>query len=257
MHHEVRGLVLKCVDLGEADRLLTVYTKEMGVITLMAKGARSLKNRNFATTQQFCLADYVIRARGDKYYLQESSIVESFFAIRESLSGFSLGLYVLEALSFVTTAEPEGELLRLALNSLYAICQGEKSLSIIKAAFEIRMLAIIGFMPDVGACSVCGEHAQDYYFDLIGGTLRCRECSEGAPAVGDEMTSGEATPVCIITESVRQAILYITECPPARVFSFTLGDEDMPYLEYACEEYLKHQLERSFNSLEFYKEVKG
>ena len=255
MHHEVRGLVLKCVDMGEADRLLTVYTREMGVITLMAKGARSLKNRNFATTQQFCLADYIIRSRGDKYYLQESSIVESFFAIRDNLAGFSLGLYVLEALSFVTTAEPEGELLRLALNSLYAICQGEKELSIIKAAFEIRMLAIIGFMPDVTFCSVCGEYAQDYYFDLIGGTLRCRECSESHP--DDAPESSDATPVCIITESVRQAIAYITECPQSRVFSFKLGEEDMPYLEYACEEYLKHQLERSFNSLEFYKEVKG
>ncbi len=257
MENEVRGLVLKCVDLGESDRLLTLFTREMGAVTVMAKGARSLKNRNFATTQQFCLGDFVLAKRGDKLWLRESSVVESFFSIRDSLEGLSLGLYVLEALSYVTTAEPEGELLRLSLNSLYSICKRERPLPIIKAAFELRMLTIIGFMPDVSGCHECQGRSQDYVFDLLGGTLICRECRERMPAgqINDDPLSS-AAPVCIITEGVRLAMSYIIESAPMRVFSFTLSDEELPILEYACEEYLKNQLERSFNSLEFYKEVR-
>ena len=47
---EVSGLVLRSVNVGEADRLITVFTKEMGNISAMVKGARSLRNRNMTAT---------------------------------------------------------------------------------------------------------------------------------------------------------------------------------------------------------------
>ena len=45
MHTEVKGLVLRTVDLKESDRLLTIFTEEQGIVTALAKGARSLKSR--------------------------------------------------------------------------------------------------------------------------------------------------------------------------------------------------------------------
>ncbi len=257
MEYAVKGLVLRCTDLGESDRLITLFTKEMGAVTAMAKGARSLKNRNFAASQQFCYSDFILVKRKDKLYVSESSVIESFFSLRDSLAGFSLALYISEALSFVTTAEPEGELLRLSLNALYAICEGKRPLPIIKAGFEIRMLSIIGFMPDTTGCSTCGGTSPDYFFDFINGVFVCRECRQSAPEGGaDDMDTRGATPVCIVTEGVRLAMSYIIGAPLSRVFSFTLSDDELSILEYACEEYVKNQLERSFNSLEFYKEVK-
>ncbi len=253
MDYEVKGLVLRCVDVGDNDRLITLFTKEKGAVTAMAKGARSLKNRNFASSQQFCYADFILTERKDKLWVRESSVIESFFHLRDTLEGLSLALYFAEVLSYVTTAEPEGELLRLALNSLYAICEGGRPLTVIKCAFELRLLSLIGFMPDVGACSECGECRPDYYFDIMNGALICRECNSGAVSDADD---GTLRRVCIVTEGVRRAMSYIISCKVERVFSFTLANDELSLLEYACEEYLKNQLERSFNSLEFYKEVK-
>ena len=94
MIFEVRGVVLRSVNLGESDRIITVYTKERGIISLMVKGARSLKNRNMAATQQFCYSDFVIGTRQDKLYLKESSLIESFFSLRSSIEGLALAQYI-------------------------------------------------------------------------------------------------------------------------------------------------------------------
>ena len=48
MQTEVRGLVIRTVDIRESDRLITIFTEEMGVVSAMARGARSLKSLNYA-----------------------------------------------------------------------------------------------------------------------------------------------------------------------------------------------------------------
>ena len=125
---EVSGLVLKSVNLGEADRLITVFTKEMGNVSALVKGARSLKNRNMTATQQFCYSSMILFKKGDKYWVRESNLIESFFGLRDSIEALGLAGYIVDVLADVTTAEAEGDLLRLALNSLYAISTGKYSL---------------------------------------------------------------------------------------------------------------------------------
>lgn len=254
---EVTGLVLRSVNLGEADRLITVFTKEMGTVSALVKGARSLKNRNMSATQQFCYASMVLYNKGDKLWVREASLIESFFGLRDSIEALSLAGYIVEVLSDVTTAEVEGDLLRLALNSLYAISEKKYPLTKIKAAFEIRATAIIGFMPDVLSCRDCGEGGGDFFFDIMGGNIQCYSCHTKAVReranIPDE---GERRVVTILSEGAKIALGYCIHSPLERIFAFNITDEDMALLERATEEYLTNQLERSFKSLEFYKEVK-
>ena len=65
---EVTGLVLRSVNLGEADRLITLYTKEMGNVTAMVKGARSLRNKNMPATQQYCYSSIILDKKGIWHY---------------------------------------------------------------------------------------------------------------------------------------------------------------------------------------------
>ena len=255
---EVTGLVLRCVNLGESDRLITVFTAEMGTVSAMVKGARSLKNKNMAATQQFCYSSMILYKKGDKLWVKEASIIESFFGIRKTLVGLSLAAYIVEVLSEVTTAEGEGDLLRLALNCLYAIAEGKYSAEKIKSAFEIRALSIIGFMPEVLACRECGEKSGEFFFDIMGGSIQCAGCHE------EEVMSGIDTPddgvrriIAILPEGAKVALGFLIHCPIERIFAFNISDEDMKLIGRATEEYLVNQLEKMFKSLEFYKEVKG
>ena len=114
---EVTGLVLRSVNIGESDRLITVFTKEMGTVSALVKNARSLKSKNMYATQQFCYSSLVLVKRAEKYWVRESSLIESFYGLRDSIEALSLSGYIVEVLSDVTTSEGDEELLRLALNS--------------------------------------------------------------------------------------------------------------------------------------------
>ena len=257
MLSEVTGLVLKSVNIGEADRLLTIFTKESGTVSAMVKGARSLKNRNMAASQQFCYSNFVLYKKGDKLWVRESNLIESFFGLRETIEGLSLAGYIVEVLSDVTTAEAEGELLRLALNSLYAISEKKYSFDKIKAAFEIRATSIIGFMPEVLSCRECGETAGDFYFDIMGGSIVCYACKQKAERQRrDIYDDGARDVISILSEGAKTALAYLIHSPIERIFAFNISDADMEILSRATEKYITNQLERSFKSLEFYKEVK-
>ena len=252
----VKGLVIKTVDIRESDRLITIFTEEMGVVTAMAKGARSLKSRQMSSTMQFCYSSFVLYRRDDNYWVREAELIESFFDIRRSIEGLALAGYIVEVLADVAVAEADKDLLRLSLNSLYAISSGKYQLNKIKAAFEIRTAAILGFMPDVIGCVDCAEKNGDFYFDIMGGFIRCFKCQQEMIRQHQDISEPhESTVISILSDGAKAALGYSIYCPIEKIFSFNISDEDMELFSRATEEYLLNQLERSFKTLEFYKEI--
>ena len=254
---EVKGLVIRTTDVKESDRIITIFTEEMGVVSALASGARSLKSRKMSSTMQFCYSKFVLYKKGEYYRIKESELIESFFGIRRTVEGLALAGYVCEVLSDVTVAEAERELLRLSLNTLYAISESKHPLDKIKAAFEIRCAAVLGFMPDVISCTECGEREGSFYFDIMGGAILCYACNtKRAKAHALPENPHESHIVCILSETAKVALGYCIHCPIEKIFSFNIPDEDMQLFSKAAEEYLVNQMERSYKTLEFYNEVK-
>ena len=77
---EVKGLVIRTVDIKETDRLITIFTEERGAITALAKGARSFKSRKMSSTMQFCYGSFILYGQADRYIVKEAELIESFFA---------------------------------------------------------------------------------------------------------------------------------------------------------------------------------
>lgn len=256
-HSEVKGLVLRTTDVGEYDRMLTVYTLERGVISVLAKNARSLKSHVMSSAMQFCYASFILSEKQDMCITREGTLIEGFHGLRDSLEGLALGCYVLEVLAEAATTEPEPELLRLALNSLYAISNGIADAPRIKAAFEMRAATVLGFTPEVLGCSECGEREGELFFDITSGAVLCRECYRGAEHA-DEQTSegGESHMIYRLTPSACSALDYAIRAPLERLFSYTLAQDDLDCMSRAAEAYLLHHLERGFKTLDFYNEVK-
>lgn len=256
MTSEVRGLVIRTVDIKETDRLVTIFTEEQGRITALARGARSLKSRKLAATMQFCYGRYVLYKQGDKLWVKEAELIENFFDIGQSIEGLALANYIAEVLSVVTVAEADRDLLRLSLNSLYAISKKLYSVEKIKAAFEIRAISILGFMPNILSCHICDEKSGDFFFDIMGGIIECRACHDKREKGRIEHPDPhESHIICILSEGAKTALGYCVYSPIERVFSFNISDSDMHLFSRAAEEYLLNQLEYGFKSLEFYKSV--
>ena len=257
MHTEVKGLVLRTVDLKESDRLITIFTEEQGIVTALAKGARSLKSRKMSSTQQFCYSSFILYGQSDKYWVKEASLIESFFGIRNSIEGLALAAYIVELLADVGVEDKEVDLLRLALNSLYAISQEKYDLNKIKAVFEMRAMSILGFMPEVLACHTCGRRDGEFFFDIMAGAIECLDCHKRCVASHSTLSEEhEGHIVSILSEGAKTAMCYAIYSPLEKMFSFNISDEDMSLLSGATERYVINHLERNYKTLDFYNEVK-
>ena len=180
--------------------------------------------------------------------LLEGALIASFFSLSENLDCFALAAYLCEASAAVVVPnDGEGEILNLLLNALYTLKSNLFTPEFIKAVFELRLAALSGLEPTVGACPGCGRplaEADERYFFLTEGLILCPACASGQPA--------DETPYRL-SRAVYAAIAYVTAAKPKAIFSFRIGDEALHDLSVVAEKYLQNQLERTFPTLEFYK----
>ena len=236
------ALVIRETDIGEQDKLLTLLTGERGRLQAKVHGARNIKSKNMACSSLFCYGTFAFSEKNGRITVKESSLTESFFNLRLNIENLALANYIAEVLCTVSTEQnDETELLILALNSLFALNKAEKPTRLIKAAFELRCLAILGFRPDLSACFLCGtKEAHPFYFDCKEGTLVCHTCK--SPEHGGYVTSSDV--LC--------AMRYILSSPPKRIFAFSISDKALWELGNICEQFFLSQTETHYKSLKFY-----
>ena len=128
------------------------------------------------------------------------------------------------------------------VNALYALSKLKKPPRLVKAATELRLAAIAGYMPELSGCCVCGREDPDR-FSIADGTLECAGC---------RASDGVRMP---LSPASLAAMRYIVSCPDKKLFSFTLTGAAEKELCDAAESYLLTQLERSFYTLDFYKSL--
>ena len=79
------GLVIQEKDFNENDKILTILTERYGKVPVIAKGAKSLKNRHMATCQLFAYSNFNLRKKGNFYYVTESDLIENYYDIRTDI----------------------------------------------------------------------------------------------------------------------------------------------------------------------------
>lgn len=255
------GIILRTVSYGESDRLLTVYSEDLGLITVGAARSRSVHHRRFVATEQFCYCRFLLTKRGGKYRAQESELIEGFFELRADVVKVALGNYLCEVIAQVGTEnQPEGALLRLILNSLYAIAKGKAPEAIVKGCFEMRAAAELGFRPELNICAACGEEGEDVVLDVMNGAILCADCrreaEEGissAPLDGDEERTARI--LCPLTAAARAALYYAVHAPLEKLFSFRIQGAELDSFAYAAETYLLNHLEFGLRGLDYYKDL--
>ena len=240
----VKGIVLRASDSKESDKILTVLTAEMGKITVVAKGARSRRSKSSAVTQLLAYSEMTLSESHGWQYLTEGSTIELFDGVRSDVELLSLSSYFVELTEWVASDEGESYLLLShLLNALYALGTLHRPQALVKAAFELRLMALIGFEPLFDGCAACEEMEMTHpVFDLQGGTLLCRDCAG----------MGGALP---LTRGALAAIRHVLYGDPKRLYSFSLQAGDQRCFARAAESYTRAMLDRDFRTLDFYKSL--
>jgi len=241
----VKGIVLRAVDTKESDKILTVLTPG-GKLPVAAKGARSRKSRVTACTQFLAYSEFTLSESHGWQYLVEGSTLELFEGVRRDIELLSLASYFAELTEAAALEDVEsGEILSLLLNALYALGTLKKPQALVKAAFELRLMSLIGFEPLADACAYCGNpEPEEPMLDVREGVICCKNCGKRDRGLVMPLSAGALA-------ALRRALYGDAK----RLYSFSLAEPDLEKLGGAAETYVHTMLERGFGTLDFYKSL--
>jgi DNA repair protein RecO (recombination protein O) len=176
-----RGIVLRTIKLGEADRIITIATEGRGKVRAVAKGVRKTKSRFGARLEPLMHVSLQLYEGRELDTVTQAETIDAFRAIREDLDRLTQATALLEAIDHVVQEREENpRLVQMLLGALRTLEAGPAPLVI--PAFFWKLLATEGFHPLLDECSSCGEADVEYVaFDLDSGGVLCRSCARSAP----------------------------------------------------------------------------
>ncbi len=138
---------------------------------------------------------------------------------------------------------PAGDVLQLFLNTLYVISETDKDLDLIYCIFRIRLLAILGFLPQVVKCVNCEtpmlEEMEKFYFSVKDDGVKCEPCSRLDKSVIE------------LSKTTFSALIYILSCDSKKLFSFEIPERDLQELKLLCKIYTNQKLDKEYDIQKF------
>jgi DNA repair protein RecO (recombination protein O) len=237
---EIEGIVIKEINFGEADKIITIFSREKGKIQGCAKGARRPKSPLVSSTQLFSYNSYILFKGKNLYNINQGELIESFYNIRENLEKLYCSFYIIELISdVIEEGSPNEELLNLLLNTLYILSNTDKNILMVKTVFELRMLRILGFLPNVICCTKCNEEFEEYLFNSNMGGIVCKECVKSYNMYNNK----------IISNSTLAAMRYILYCEDKKIFSFTTINQTLKELNSITNDFIKTHIGKEYSTL--------
>jgi DNA repair protein RecO (recombination protein O) len=180
----VDAVVLRHSELGEADRLLTLYTRQFGKTRAIAKGARKIASRKAGHIEPFTHVRLQLARGRDMFIVTQADTVDAYLSLRDDLILTGQASYVMELLDrFTYEDETENSpIFRLLTDTLSRLASRLDPWLVIRY-YEMRLLDHLGFRPQLFECANCGREvkAEDQFFSFSAGGVICPRCGRGLP----------------------------------------------------------------------------
>ncbi|RMF61711.1 MAG: DNA repair protein RecO [Calditrichaeota bacterium] len=247
---KTEAVVLKSRRQGETSKILVLYTRAFGKMSLVAKGARSARSRFGGTLEplnHISLLFYYKETR-DLQILSQAEILATFPGIRRDLDKTSIGLAICELVLRLEVAEEGNPLLfRLLLHTLRGIEGCRRDPVNFLRYFQVRLFDLKGFRPELSTCLRCGGPAQENVrFDIVRGGVVCGNCGkQGVSGIPLSLEALHALRTCQQTASA-QEIDGLLPSPVAQ-----------QQVDHFLDAFLKYHIEgfRDLNALRFYQRI--
>lgn len=181
----VEAIVLRHRDWGEADRLLTLYTRQQGKLRAVVKGARKIRSRKAGHLQPFTrVTAQLARARGP-FIVTQVETLDAYLPLHDDLILTGQAAYLVELADRFIYEEEEMNiaLFQLLSNSLTRLARRDDAWVVIRY-YEMRLLDFLGFRPQLFECASCASEikAEDQFFSARQGGALCPRCGIGQPS---------------------------------------------------------------------------
>lgn len=183
MLYRVEGIVIRSMDYGEGNKIITLCTESGGKVGVLVRGAKKPKSRHAALVQPFTYGQYVYFRNTGLGTLNAGEIIESYHELREDLVKASYASYACELLDRVLQDEETGTFWFKQLKACLQALKEEKDPVVITSLYEMKILQAAGYGPQLDDCISCGQERLDeqlFVSPRLGGVL-CRACKHFDP----------------------------------------------------------------------------
>jgi DNA repair protein RecO (recombination protein O) len=184
MLHRVEGIVIRSMDYGEGNAIITLCTENAGKVGVLVRGAKKVKSRHAALIQLFTVGQFVFfRNNGGLGTLNAGEISQSHHPLREDLVKAAYASYACELLDRVLHDEETGSFWFRQLTACLNALEEGKEPGVIINVYEMKLLQAAGYGPQLDACVVCGKEKPDEQLLVtprLGGVI-CRSCKHQDP----------------------------------------------------------------------------
>jgi DNA repair protein RecO (recombination protein O) len=247
--HKTEAILLRSLDYGESDRIVTFYTRDYGKLRGIAKGARRSRKRFANTLELFCRSQIVFSRRGrDSLALVEESRVHHHFEqIRQNLEKTLMASYLIDLTDQFTLEDKKNVELFELLNDFLGQIDGADCAEALLRFFEVRLLTCVGYQPVLDRCVACQAplNGDDIYqFHVRAGGIRCGACRQ----------SGEAS--LPVSPGTVKTLLMSRDMDPAKMNRLLMSEQSVHESRQIMMHFIRHLLGKELKSLQVFHQIR-
>jgi DNA repair protein RecO (recombination protein O) len=191
---KARAVVLSSRPLGEADRILRLFTRELGRVDAVVKGVRKTSSRWGGRLEPFNVCDLMLHPGRSLYTVTQAQFVDVFLHLREDREALTAAAVVCETAAGLTAEhEPEERVFALLRNTLAELDRGftgPATRAPLVLGALLKLLYEAGYMPILGHCAACGAGERALGFSAARGGLVCDQClDDGLPVTPEAIAA--------------------------------------------------------------------
>jgi DNA repair protein RecO (recombination protein O) len=247
--YRTEAIVLKRMDFGEADKLLTLYTPGLGKIRAIAKGVRKPTSRKSGHVELFTHSQLLIAKGRNLDIVTQAETLHAFRALREDLQRITYAYYAVELVDKFTEEGVENRPLFDLLLAMLTWLGETADLDLTTRFFELRLLDYVGYRPQLFYCVGCNARIEPTanFFSLSEGGVLCPRCGEERLQRG----RGARQEVQPVPLNALKVLRYLQTRDYALCRRLRISPASHGELERMTRRYITYLLERRLKSLEF------
>lgn len=245
--YRCEAIVLGRMDFGEADRILTLYSRQHGKLRVIAKGARRPLSRLGPHLEYFCRSQIMLARGRDLDVVTGAETDDAHLAIRDDLDAFGNASHMVEILNRLTEDRQQHvAVFELLARSLRLLAEGVDPFHVTRH-YELVLLGLLGFRPELYQCIECQARLEPapHPFVVAQGGFVCELCRGKAPGARDVSVDAQKY-LRALDRGGLGATVRLQVSPPLR-----------HELEYLFSDYVRHIAERDLGSLRVLRELGG
>lgn len=247
MYLVTEGIVLKRVKVSDYDKILTIFTRKAGKMSAAVKGSQNPKSKLAAGAHPFVYGEFSISKGGRLSNVTSIDVKNAFYHLREDLDKLMIASYFLELVHIVTVENVINnhlfDLLLVFLEKMESSNDHDEQ-HLLKIAFEIKLLGVIGLMPELKHCVNCGNETEDPKFSVEDGGVICESCYHLYP---DNYKIGHVIP---------KLMMFVSQVDIHQILKTDIDSVLVKKIDYIMNEFLLYHLERKgFRTLKHFNEI--